>query len=146
MLYTGLLAVALSVIAFGLMTAIQASAGLSQATPQDKTLLELQVESSRDIRRALAAPIVIPPLPPVTARLARSITAVTAQRKPAPSISQEARDAMAMDQSAAMGQGAARFNYPVFDGTPHPLSRQATSSGANRQAEARPSSADRRTF
>jgi hypothetical protein len=119
LLYIGFLAMAFAVIALGLMTAVKASAGLSQGASRDKTLLELQVENSRNIRQALAAPIVIPPLPAITARPARAVAAVTAQRRPARAIPQEALDAMAMsrsasaDQSASEPQRAAR--YPTFD-------------------------------
>jgi hypothetical protein len=111
LLYIGLLAMALSVIAFGLMTAVKAATGLSEAAPRDKTLLELQIESSRSIRSALATPVVTPPLPAITARPARVIAAVTAQRKPTPA-------AMAMGQSADLptaSQPRRDDNYPTLD-------------------------------
>jgi hypothetical protein len=118
LLYIGLLAMALSVIAFGLMTAVKAATGLSEATPRDKTLLELQIESSRGIRSALATPVVTPPLPAITARPARVIAAVTAQRKPTPAVSREAWGAMAMGQSADLptaSQPRRDDNYPTLD-------------------------------
>src|SRR5205814_667088 len=103
LIYVGALATALSVIALGLTAVVQASAGLSEGTARDKTLLELQVESSREIRRALATPVSQPPrLPPITVRPARDLRESTAaltgksvQTKP----SQEAMNAMAMDPS-----------------------------------------------
>jgi hypothetical protein len=103
LMYVGGLATALSVIALGLTAVVQASAGLSEATARDKTLLELQIESSREIRRALATPVSQPPrLPPITARPAHDLRESTAAltRKPVQAKpSQEAMNAMAMDQS-----------------------------------------------
>ena len=75
-MYFGVLATALSVIALGLTAVVKASAGQSEgkASAREKTLLELQVESSREIRRALATPVSHPPrLPPITARPARDL-------------------------------------------------------------------------
>ena len=115
LLYIGLLATALSVIAFGLMTTVQASVGLSQASARTKTLLDLRIDSSREIRQALATPMITPPLPPITVRLARAIPSATGRFARVP---QAALDAMAMDQ-IAMGQGAMpplrEFNYPAPD-------------------------------
>src|SRR5215207_7164016 len=85
LIYIGAIFTALAVIALGLMAIVQASAGLSSAEPRDKTVLELQVESAREIRRALAVPVVVAPLPPITARVAREVRSVasTQERKPA---------------------------------------------------------------
>jgi hypothetical protein len=104
LVYIGAVFTALAVIALGLLAIVQASAALLQSSPQEKTVLEIQVETAREIRRALAVPVVIPPLPPITASLARDVRAVaTAQvRKPArTAIPREALNAMAMDQSEA---------------------------------------------
>jgi hypothetical protein len=99
-MYFGVLATALSVIALGVTAVVQASAGLSEGTARDKTLLELQIESSREIRRALATPVSQPPrLPPITARPARDLREAAASqiRKPAQmKLPQEAMNAMAM--------------------------------------------------
>ena len=112
LLYVGLLAMAFAAIAFGLMTVVQASVESLQAGRQEKTLVELQVESSRSIRQALAKPIVTPPLPPITAHRAHDVAAATAQRRPAP----EALNAMAMDQSTAQQHEPQRqTSYPVTD-------------------------------
>jgi hypothetical protein len=62
LVYVGTVAAALGTIAFGLSTILTASVGESQAGATDRTLLQAQVESSREIRRALTAPIAIPPL------------------------------------------------------------------------------------
>jgi hypothetical protein len=99
---------------------VQASAGLSEGTARDKTLLELQVESSREIRRALATPISQPPrLPPITARLARDLRESTAAltRKPVQAQpSQEAMNAMAMDQIGTYSSvRSSSFDYAVRD-------------------------------
>jgi hypothetical protein len=103
LMYFGVLATGLSVIALGLTAVVKATARLSDGAARDKTLLELQVESSREIRRALATPVSNPPrLPPITARPARDLRESTAAltKKPVQTQpSQEAMNAMAMDQS-----------------------------------------------
>ena len=58
LIYIGAAATALSVVVLGLTAVVKASTGWSQASPREKTVLELQVESARDIRRALATPVV----------------------------------------------------------------------------------------
>ena len=101
LMYFGVVATALAALALGTTAIVTASTGLSEASARDKTLLELQIESSREIRRALATPVSDPPrLPPITARPARDIreSAAMQPRKPAKP-SQEAMNAMAMDQS-----------------------------------------------
>ena len=82
LVYVGTVATALATIAFGLSTIVTASVGVSQAGATDRTLLQAQVESSREIRRALATPIAIPPLPPITAHLAREVASVSARKRP----------------------------------------------------------------
>ena len=101
LIYIGAAATALSVVVLGLTAVVKASTGLGQASPREKTVLELQVESSRNIRRALATPVVTPPLSPITARPAREIQTVAVQeKKPARvKLPQAAMNAMAMDQS-----------------------------------------------
>ena len=120
LMYVGVLATALSVIALGLTAIVQASARMSEAGARDKTLLELQVESSREIRRALATPVSQPPqLPPITARPARdlresaaALTRKSVQAKP----SQEAMNAMAMDQIGTYSSvRSSSFDYAVRD-------------------------------
>ena len=105
LIYFGVLATALSALALGTTVIVKASTGPSEAGARDKTLLELQIESSREIRRALATPVAAPAkLPPITARPARDIRAAAAVQpaKPAqPKLSQEAMNAMAMEPSAA---------------------------------------------
>ena len=112
LMYLGVITTALLVVVLGLTAVVNASTGWSQAGAREKTLLELQVESSREIRRALAAPMVTAPLPAITARPARDIAAASAKlarMKP----SQAAMDAMAMEQSGAY-QSTGQ-NYPVPD-------------------------------
>jgi hypothetical protein len=118
--YFAVIAVALSALALGTTAIVKASTGMSEASARDKTLLELQVESSREIRRALATPVAVPAkLPPITARPARDIrTAAAHTTKPVqPKLSQEAMNAMAMDQSAAYSSSAQSSpqNYSVRD-------------------------------
>ena len=115
LIYIGAAATALSVVVLGLTAVVKASTGWGQASPRVKTVLELQVENARDIRRALATPVVTPPLPPITTRPARDIQTVAVQeKKPAPvRLPQAAMNAMAMDQSRAYQ--AAAPNYVVPD-------------------------------
>jgi hypothetical protein len=115
LIYFGAAATALSVVVLGLTAVVKASTGWSQASAREKTLLELQVESSRDIRRALAAPIVTAPLPPITARPARDLrdTVAVQEKKPAHTKpSQAAMNAMAMDQSRAYQSVAPNYALP----------------------------------
>ena len=103
LIYIGAAATALSIVVLGLTAVVKASTGWSQAGAREKTVLELQVESSRAIRRALATPVVTPPLPPITARPAHDIQAVAIQEKKPrrAKLPQAAMNAMAMDQSGA---------------------------------------------
>jgi hypothetical protein len=113
LIYFGVVATALSALALGTTVIVKASTGMSEASARDKTLLELQIESSREIRRALATPVATPAkLPPITARPARDIRAAavhqttkSAQAK----LSQEAMNAMAMDQSATYSSSSSSF-------------------------------------
>jgi hypothetical protein len=106
LVYVGTIAAALAMIAFGLSTILTAAAGVSRVSDSDRTLLQAQIESSREIHRALATPISIPPLPPITARPARNAALVAPRKRPAPApiLSPEARDAMAMAQPASPPQ------------------------------------------
>ena len=120
LVYFGVLATALSVTALGLTAVVKASAGLSQDRARDKTVLELQIENSREIRRALATPVSNPPrLPPITARPTHDLRqiAATQTRKPVqPKPSQEAMNAMAMYQSGTYSSfQASSQDYPVRD-------------------------------
>ena len=115
LIYFGVITTALLLVVLGLTAVVNASTGWSQAGAREKTLLELQVESSREIRRALAAPMVTAPLPPITARPARDLREIAAastklmRTKP----SQDAMNAMAMDQSGAYQPD--KQSYPAPD-------------------------------
>jgi hypothetical protein len=118
LIYFGALATAFSVIALGLTVVVKASTGLSEGTTRDRTLLELQAESSREIRRALAAPVSQPPrLPPITAHPAHDLRkTATLVRKPIQTKpSQEAMNAMAMDQSGTYSVQSSSYDYSVRD-------------------------------
>ena len=101
--YFAVVAAALSALALGTTVIVKASTGMSETSARDKTLLELQVESAREIRRALATPVATPAkLPPITARPARDIRAAAAHQSTKSAhakLSQEAMNAMAMDQT-----------------------------------------------
>jgi len=116
LLYVGTVATALSILALALTAVVKASTGLDKSGPREKTSLELQIESSREIRRALATRVVPPPLPPITAHLAhdpRTIVAAGPKTATPAMPSQAAMDAMAMDPNAAQRQPD--VHYPVID-------------------------------
>lgn len=118
LLYTGTLAVGVAVIAVSLVAIGHASVGLMQRTERDRTFLDQQIESAREIRAALAKPIAMPaPLPPVTARPLRDVTAASAEppRLPArtPKYARQGMDAMAMAPGAR--NSAYYYVYPGPD-------------------------------
>jgi hypothetical protein len=118
LLYVGVIAAALAVIALGLTTIVKASTAISHASARGKTLLELQVDSSRQIRQALATPIAIPPLAPITARRdLRDIASAQANKPVRTKPSQAGMDAMAMDQSGTYSSSASSSSarYAVQD-------------------------------
>src|SRR4029078_6124671 len=74
--YCGVAAALVSCSGLSLAVVINAGAGLSQTAEIEKTLLDTRVESSREIRQALAKPIPRPePLGPITAKLSHSLEA-----------------------------------------------------------------------
>jgi len=97
--YVGVIAVALSMTAAGLSAVLVAANGKVGEGSPTRTLVQDQIESSRDIRRALATPITVPPLAPITARRAHEVPVAFTQR---PTLSPKALNAMAMDQSATI--------------------------------------------
>lgn len=111
--YLTTLLVCLAVIAFSIGTIGQASVGMMQRADREKSPVDLQIESAREIRAALKKPIVPPPLPPVTAKPLRDVSAVAAadqsRRLPA-NARPAAMNAMAMDQPAS--RGAASYPGP----------------------------------
>lgn len=65
-----LVGIALVCVGLGLTAVVKAASALSQQTQRERTLLDLRMESSREIRQALAKPLPhSEPLPPITARL-----------------------------------------------------------------------------
>ena len=117
LLYVGVIAAALAVIALGLTTIVKASTSMSHTSAREKTLLELQVDSSRQIRQALATAISIPPLAPITARPARDIASAQTNKPLRTKLPQGAMDAMAMDQSGTSSSSASSSaaRYTVHD-------------------------------
>jgi len=102
--YCGVAAALVICSGLSLAVVINAGAGLSQTAEIEKTLLDTRVESSREIRQALAKPIPRPePLGPVTAKLARSIEAT--KLAATPKLSKQARDAFASADRPAAPSG-----------------------------------------
>src|SRR5476651_1652755 len=103
-LYMGVLVVALAGIGVGLTVIRQGATRLSQQV--QPTLLDLRVQSSREIRQALAKQLPLPePLPPRTARSAYATgTRVAVSLPMSRELSQEARNALASgsDPSSSM--------------------------------------------
>jgi hypothetical protein len=114
LIYFGAVATGIAVIAVGLTAVVSASAGLSQTAAREKTNLELQVESSREIRKALAVKLVTPPLAPITAHIAHAPNSAHERKTVARAqLPEEARTAMAMDQSEL---GPPRgYRFPFMD-------------------------------
>ena len=96
-MYGAVVGVALGGIAFGLTAVVKAATGLSQQTQREQSLLDRRMESSREIRQALAKPLPRPePLPPITARVAHDVgSGVVASRADRRKLMDEARDAFA---------------------------------------------------
>jgi len=96
-LYIGVVVLALAGIAFGLTAVVKAATGTLQQTQRERTLLDVRVESAREIRQALAKPVPHPaPLPPVTTRATRALgRTVVASNRHHPQLMDVARDAFA---------------------------------------------------
>jgi hypothetical protein len=112
-LYIGVLVVALAGIGVSLIVMMQGATWSSQQV--QPTLLDLRVQSSREIRQALAKQLPLPePLPPRSAHAAGSRVAVSL---PMPrKLSQTARDALASgyDRTSSLW-GSQSGAYPEFD-------------------------------
>lgn len=81
--YLAVVATLLGGIGAALMV-VAKSAVVTQQTAQDKSPLQVRLESAREIREALAKPVPAPqPLPPITAKLSKPLTKVAAA-KPEP--------------------------------------------------------------
>lgn len=95
--YIGVVGFALAGIAFGLTAVMKAAPGTAPQTQRERTLLDVRVESAREIRRALAKPVPHPaPLPPVTTRVTRALgRTVVASYRHHPQLMDVARDAFA---------------------------------------------------
>lgn len=96
-LYVGVVGFALAGIAFGLTAVVKAATGTAQQTQRERTLLDVRMESAREIRQALAKPIPHPtPLPPMTTRVTRAIgPTVAASNRDHAQLMDVARDAFA---------------------------------------------------
>ena len=114
-LYIGVVGFALASIAFGLTTVVKSTIGTLQQTQQERTLLDVRMESAREIRQALAKPVPHPePLPPVTTRVTRALgPTVIASNGHHPQLMDVARDAFAnMEPISLVAQPSA---YAVSD-------------------------------
>jgi hypothetical protein len=95
--YVGVVGFALAGIAFGLTAVVKAATGTAQQTQRERTLLDVRIESAREIRQALAKPIPHPtPLPPMTTRVTPAIgPTVAASKRDHAQLMDVARDAFA---------------------------------------------------
>jgi hypothetical protein len=93
----------------GLAVVVKTAAGLSQPAAREKTLLDLRIESSREIREALAKPVAGPePLPPITtANLARGLLAA---KLPRVKLAKEASDAFASSDWSAQSRSTVQYD------------------------------------
>jgi hypothetical protein len=111
-IYIAVIALLLGGLGVGLVTVVNGAAGLSQAPERDSSVLAQRVQDARDIRAALARPVPHPePLPPITARPAHAVSAMTASRPARRVLSQQARDAFASDEPAP----SRTQSYPTYD-------------------------------
>lgn len=117
-LYVSVIGIALIGIALGLTAVAKVATELSQQTQRERTLLDLRMESSRQIRQALAKPVPQPePLPPITDRARHAVGSAAAgttyldRRK----LMDEARDVFASPHW--LSSSARSSAYAEFD--PH---------------------------
>jgi len=114
LVYLGVAAIVILGFGTSMFVLVGASKGLSQAAAREKTVLDARIEDAREIKRALAKSIEIPPLPPITARPLREKMTTIATQEPAKAprakLSHAALNAMAMQQ-----QPEGRSTTPVFD-------------------------------
>jgi hypothetical protein len=111
--YLATLSICLVIIAASVATIGWASVGMMQRAERNKSPLDVQIESAREIRAALKKPIVTPPLAPITARPLREPRAVAAEqadhRLAVQARAAQAMNAMAMDQSGMAREPAASY-------------------------------------
>jgi hypothetical protein len=96
-LYVGVIVIALAGIAIGLTAIVKTATRLTQQVQRDQTLLDLRIQSSREIRQALGKPLPpLQPLPPITARLAHTVGSRVVVSQPVlRKMTQEASDVLA---------------------------------------------------
>ena len=114
-----LVGIALVCVGLGLTAVVKAASALSQQTQRERTLLDFRMESSREIRQALAKPLPQPePLPPITARLHHAAGFAVASINPdRRKLTDEAHSAFASPQWPSSGTQLKA--YAEFD--PHTL-------------------------
>jgi hypothetical protein len=113
LVYLGVVAVAILGFGTSMFVLAGASKGSLQAAAREKTMLDVRIEDAREIKRALAKSVDIPPLPPITARPLREKPTTVAQeptQAPRAKPSQAALNAMAMQLKPE-----ARSSAPAFD-------------------------------
>jgi hypothetical protein len=91
---------------------VGASKGSSEAATREKTVLDVRIEDAREIRRALAKSVDIPPLPPITARPLREKPTIVAQE---PAKAPQAKPSQAALNAMAMQLQPERRSAPVLD-------------------------------
>jgi hypothetical protein len=82
LLYASTIGISVSAVVIGLMAVVKTTTGSSQNSHQEQTLLELRMESVREIQQALARPLPSPePLPPITARVTHAVRSIVVSPK-----------------------------------------------------------------
>jgi hypothetical protein len=96
-LYVAVVGFALASIASALTAVMNAAAGTAQQTQRERTLLDVRMDSAREIRQALARPVPRPaPLPPLPTRVTRAFgSTVAASIMHQSQLTDVARDAFA---------------------------------------------------
>jgi hypothetical protein len=97
LLYVSVIGISVAGAAFGLVAVTKLGTELSQQAPQEKTLLDLRMESFREVQQALAKPQPHPePLPPITTRVTHAArSAVSPSKADQRKLMDEARGAFA---------------------------------------------------
>jgi hypothetical protein len=112
LVYLGVVAAAILGFGTSMFLLVGASKGSSEAATREKTVLDVRIEDAREIRRALAKSVDIPPLPPITARPLREKPTIVAQE---PAKAPQAKPSQAALNAMAMQLQPERRSAPVLD-------------------------------
>jgi hypothetical protein len=112
-IYFGIIGTLVAGAGLGLTKIIDASTGMVRHSQREKSLLDERIATARSIKQALAKPVPRPePLAPITAKPEHAASKAAAASKPArPTLSAEARDAMASTDFSAQSRTQPAVDY-----------------------------------